>query len=202
MLFAITPLVRTSFTYNSFELPKIFFLKSLILILVGIVLLKIFNGLEFKIIIHKINIWLLLFFIIYFLSAIAAESKSLATGCISFLFYILVFLFILQDFLSKNPLFIFKLSIGIAISAALTSLWVLYEDFAAHFMPEKVHIITKLEDWRGFLSVGFGSTSHIGYYLAIGCFIGFAWMIIFYPKSHKIAFLILISIIFPGLIVC
>jgi len=201
-LFILTSLIRTSFTYNSFELPKIVWIKVLVWVLVGLTLIKILVGQEFRFKIHQLNLWILVFFAGHLVSLIKAGSISLGLERIRFLLSLLIFTFILQDYLRKDRKNLFKISAGITLSAVLTSIWVVYEDFISVFSPESVTIVSKLADWRGYLSAGFGNTSHIGDFLAIGWMIGFFWFIFVQNKRSVIFYLISLSLIFPGLIVC
>lgn len=202
IIFTITPLLRFSYSYDSFILPKIVWLKCLIWILAGIVLIKIFNQIQFRFFLSKINLWILIFFIIHIISLFKAKSISLGWERVGFWAIIIVFLSIFQDSVKRNTSLVAKLLFGIIVSGTLTSLWVVYQDFASVFFPEKLNLISKLEDWRGYLSAGFGNTSHIGDFIAIAWFIGFGRLIFSVKKSDTIFLLITSGLMFPGLIVC
>jgi O-antigen ligase len=51
--------------------------------------------------------------------------------------------------------------------ADIVALWVLHDDVIQHFFPERVRVLAKLPDWRGYISGPFGNTSHLGDFLAL-----------------------------------
>lgn len=61
-----------------------------------------------------------------------------------------------------NWLFLRWLAWGLVGAGAVVALWVLYEDWCVAFAPERLGIVSKLEDWRGYLVASLGNTSHIG----------------------------------------
>lgn len=199
---ALTPAVVSKSSYDSFILPKIFWLKSIISLLIGISLIRIINSFEFRIYLNKINLAIVLYFLAHLISLLNAKSLSLAGDRISLLFYFAAFAFIFQDFLSRNNRWFMLLGIGIVIIGSFISVMAVRQDFIAAFMLGRVDVVSKLEDWRGYITSGFGNTSHIGDFLAISFMIGVVLMLFVRGAKRFAFFIILLALIFPSLIIC
>lgn len=202
MLFFLLPLLIAPQMYDSFFLPKFIFIKILCLLLLSLTIISVIWEKEFKIILHPLNLGIFLFFLFNLISGFNAQSISLWYEKISFLVIIVVFVLLFQDYFYNNRKELVIISYILVFTAAITSLWVLYQDFLAHFASQKIYITAKLPDWRGYLTAGFGNTNHIADFIAFNFVIALFSLLFSRSKIVRRAMLVSLCIMYAALIVC
>ncbi|MCX7766448.1 MAG: O-antigen ligase family protein, partial [Candidatus Sumerlaeia bacterium] len=203
LLIGGTPLFIVPDAYDSFILPKIVFIKLLVIVLALFSIINIlFNNQGFKIRLNVINAVLAFFVFLHFTSLIYTSSKSLARDSISFTFYLFVMALLIQDYLLGKRTKIVVLGWVLLVSGVLTAGWVLIQDFIASTRPEMLGIMPKLSDWRGFLSAGLGNTNHIGDFLALSLIVTLMFFLFVHRKWREILVLLSLGLISAGLFVC
>lgn len=203
LLIGGTPLFIMPSAYDSFIIPKVAWIKVLVIMLSLLTFLQwlfLEKGLRFRL--NAINASLVFFVFLTVLSLLYAGSKSLARDCVSFTLYLLVFAVLLQDCLMGNKVRIVVLGWLLIFSGMITGVWVLYQDTLAHINPALLHIMPKLSDWRGFLAAGFGNTNHIGDFLALALLLACLFFLYVRRKWREGLVLISVAIIGAGLLVC
>lgn len=203
LLIGATPLFIVPDAYDSFILPKIVFIKLLVILLTIFSFINVlFNNQGFKIRLNIVNTVLAFFVLLHLTSLIYASSKSLARDSISFTFYLFVMALLIQDYLLGRRTQIVILGWVLLFSGALTAVWVLMQDFIACSRPELLGIIPKLSDWRGFLSAGLGNTNHIGDFLALSLIIALLCFLFVHRKWREILVLLSLALVAAGLFIC
>lgn len=201
-LLAGTALYINPYTYNNFDLPKTVWISFFGLLLVGLTLIALVRGRPFRISLSYLNVALLVFLAINFLSLVKAQSWSLAKDHIQFLLMIYLIILVLQDYLNGNRRRLMMLAWALVVSAFLTGVWVLYQDFMQAFAPGRLPIVPRLSDWRGFLSAGLGNTNYIGDYLAFVFPIALLLYLYVRGKVREILTLGALGVLYAGMIVC
>lgn len=202
LLLAGTALYINPYAYNTFDLPKTVWINFFGLLLVGLTLVSIVRGCSFRLSLHHLNVALLVFLAINALSLVWAESRSLAKDSIHFLLIIYLIILVLQDYLNGKRRRIIILAWALVVSALLTGIWVLYQDFMQAFAPGRLHIVPRLQDWRGFLPAGLGNTNYVGDYLAFVFPITLLLYLHVRGKVREIFTLGVLGVSYAGLIVC
>lgn len=187
---------------DSFMLPKILFIKIMCVFLLGASIINLLMGGKFRIFLHPINLGILLFFGFNLLSRFSAHSVLLWKERVLYLTLLLIGILIFQSTFYKKRNELFKIAYIIVITANITAIWVLVQDFGTKFNPHASAVISRLPDWRGFLSAGMGNTNHIGDYLAFSFII--AIFLLIYSRSRKFRLLMVFSlcVMYAALIVC
>ena len=203
LLIGGTPLFIMPSTYDSFIIPKVAWIKVLVIMLCLFTFFQwLFLEKGIRIRLNAINAALVFFVLLTALSLLYAGSKSLARDYISLTLYLFVFAVLLQDYLMGSKVRIVVLGWLLIFSGLITAVWVLYQDIIAHINPALLHIIPKLSDWRGFLIAGFGNTNHIGDFLALALVLACLFFLYVRRKWREGFVLVSTAIIGAGLLVC
>lgn len=199
LLIGASPLFFFPSAYDPFILPKIAFIKVLVIFLTLFSFINwLFLKQGLKIRLNIFNAALLFFVLLNALSLIYATSKSLSIETISFTVYLLLFAILLQDYLLGKRRQIVVAGWIFLFSGVLTAIWVLMQDF----FPQLFGIVPKLPDWRGFLSAGLGNTNHIGDFLALTLVLALLLFLFIRRKWREILLLLSIILISSALLVC
>jgi tetratricopeptide (TPR) repeat protein len=202
LLLAGTALYINPHTYNNFDLPKTVWINFFGLVTVGLTLISLVLGRSFRLSLDHLNIALLVFLAINVLSLVEAQSLPLAKDYIQFLLMIYVIILVLQDYLNGKPRRLMLLAWALVVSALLTAGWVVYQDFMQAFAPGRLAIVSRLQDWRGFLSAGLGNTNYVGDYLAFVFPIALLLYLYARGKAWEVLALGALGIMYAALIVC
>jgi O-antigen ligase len=202
LVIAGTPLVMTPATYDSFILPKVVWVKLTVLLMLVTAFLRFTFGERLRFYLHRINLFLLIFFALSCVSIRVAKSVSLALESVSFLMAVTVFVFLLQDYVRGRRTRIVLIGWAVMLSALITAGWVIYEDFIRAFRPEWLRSVSKLSDWRGYLTAGLGNTNHIGDFIAFAVPIALVMYLYVRGKVREIFMLLCLGIMFAGLMIC
>lgn len=95
-----------------------------------------------------------------------ADSRSLAWDDARQWITLLLAAILIHDTIGGDRRRLIRLAWGLVVSAALTAVWTLRQDFVQAF-GDTGGMVSKLPDWRGYLAAGFGNTGHIADFLAL-----------------------------------
>lgn len=202
LMFLIVPLFFLPQTYDSFFLPKFVLIKVMCILLLCVTCIGFLKGRAVRLHLHPINLGIALFTIVSLISGICAQSLSLWMEEMALLGFMLLFCALFQSHFSGQRQQIITIALIIVITADLTALWVLFQDFCVRFSPGLLHVVPKLPDWRGYLSAGFGNTNHIADYVAFA-FIPALFSLIFSRSATLRGFMVVsLTLMYASLIVC
>ncbi len=203
LLVGATPLFILPHAYDSFILPKAVWIKILVLLLALFTFLRwLYLEKGFQLRLSVINAALACFALWNSLTLVYAGSFSLAWEHVSLTLSLFVFALLLQDYLMRNKVRVVVLAWVMIAGGVATGLWVLLQDVAVKTGYGGIGIVSKLSDWRGFLSAGFGNTNHIGDHLSLCLIIAILFFIYVRRKWREATLLLLILIMGAGLFVC
>jgi len=167
LLAAGTSLFITRFTFESFNLPKTAWIEFWIKALFCTTLIGVLFKRPFRLMLSPVTGVLALYLLLNLVSGFAAESRSLWWDEVRRIFFLFLFFLMIQDWAYGNRRRVFLLIWGLSLSACITALWVLGEDFSARFFPEYMNVRPRLGDWRGFLAAGLGNSGYVADYIAV-----------------------------------
>ena len=171
LLFGL-PVFAFPATADAFIASKYVFAKWMILILSSLFLIRFLWGGTIMILARPVNITLLAFFLWNCLTFLWAQSPSLALDHSAWMLYLVVLVFVLQDWFALRRNRVIYCAWALIAAGAVIAIITLIQDFGIVFFPDSLpdflHIrAPKLPDWRGYLSATFGNTSHIADFLAL-----------------------------------
>lgn len=202
LLLAGAPLFITRFSYESYDLPKWVWISVLTKLLIGIYLAGILYNKPVRLMFSPINALLAGYVLLKIISGIWAESPSLWWDDVQHVFTVFAGALLLQDFLYGNRQRLLFLIWALAISAAVTAIWTLYQDFGVRFYPASLRIYSRLGDWRGSLAAGLGNSGYIADFLAILFPMNFLLYLNARGKPREIFTLFTLSVSYAALVVC
>ncbi len=156
LLVFFLPLYRSGFFEDSYNTPKLLLLScSLLLLWATIIRYQIVN------VSPRLRILPPLWFGLFVLWNALSAFWALSPGMVMLPFMVWLCLLLLYTAcinILKEPRAVFVLFGGMVAAACLTAIWTVIDDLTAGKVAEYV---TRLPDWRGYLSAGLGNSGHI-----------------------------------------
>ncbi|GAB4311502.1 MAG: hypothetical protein Kow0059_01570 [Candidatus Sumerlaeia bacterium] len=172
MLIAGTPLMVCAQCFDSYFLLKQQFIKWMAVAMTSLAVVRAAWGRDVVLPLRP-AVWATILFAVWEgASVMWAESRSLAVERAVMWAALLVLFLLFLDFTGGRRRRLLAVGWLFVASALATALWTLWQDFVRGFFPQRLGVMSRLEDWRGYLAAGLGNTNHIGDLLALGVLAG------------------------------
>lgn len=164
---AFVPLVRVVALQEQFNLPKALLAGWVVTLALVWWLGGALMGRRFRIRTHPLTGAFAAFFAAHVLGWLVAalstgSSLALAGERLSLITAAFLYGLLLVDFARGRRKYLLALGWMQILSAAITAVWVLSDDFI-----RPAAAVTRLPDWRGYLSAGLGNSGHIADWIAL-----------------------------------